>query len=52
MAVNAGRGGLQKTSSCPVKPQLSSIEHWPHPIAMLRISDFRFAPPAEQGCTY
>lgn len=31
-----------KTSSCPVKANMSGNEHWPHPIYMLLFKDFKF----------
>ena len=30
------------TSICVVKPHMFSIEHWPHPIARLELSNFTF----------
>jgi hypothetical protein len=33
-------GDFYHTSSCPVRPGLSTFELWPHTIAQLRITDF------------
>jgi hypothetical protein len=39
-----GEPHFRKTSSCPVLSNRMSLEHWPHPIVALVLTDFRFAP--------
>lgn len=40
----AGENRPRATSSCPVLSRRMSLEHWPHRIAELLLTDFRFAP--------
>ena len=35
---------ILKTSSCPVRPGLQGIEHWPHPVFQLVVARFRSIP--------
>lgn len=36
-----GRGGPAYTTSCEIIPNLMVLEHWPHPIAVITLNDFR-----------
>ena len=39
-----GSAGYEYTSSCPVLSKRQGIEHWPHAITALRLSDFSSLP--------
>lgn len=39
-----GEARHRKTSSCPVLSRRMSLEHWPHPIDEILMTDFHFAP--------
>lgn len=35
--------GMDKTSTCPVRPILADMETWPYPIAIIQMTNFRYA---------
>jgi hypothetical protein len=39
-----------RTSSCPVRAGLLGFEHWPFPIAMIVLSNFRAAAGEDLAC--
>jgi hypothetical protein len=42
-----GTAGYEYTSSCPVLSKRLGIEHWPHTISALRLSDFASLPDSD-----
>jgi hypothetical protein len=40
----------QDTSSCPIFSGISGIEHWPHPIGMIVLTNFRIQPQNRTVC--
>ncbi|VAV87463.1 hypothetical protein MNBD_ALPHA06-178 [hydrothermal vent metagenome] len=46
-------GEIVQTSSCPVRANLLLMEHWPHPIFELFVSDIHFLAKADStACVY
>lgn len=43
-----GASGPQATTGCQVLPNLNGIEHWPHAIGVITLSDFHVAPDGGQ----
>jgi len=41
---------LYKTSSCPLMPELSGFESWPHPIFQLVMTNFRWVDKSDMDC--
>jgi hypothetical protein len=43
-----GRQQPESTTVCEILPRLMALEHWPHPIVVIVLDDFRFVPESDE----